>query len=308
MQITGYYKDEFNSPVGKQTSPEQWVPNKIVNDCNVLLAALMKNHPNFDGVLLEWDNNRPDASEQTTQLVDEIARFQVNQDQVRFVGGDGIVPTNAIEITVDIPGSALISQGFQYLREFGLFGGDATSADNSGYMIDYVIHPRIDLTPSDTINRQVRLIFDSSSAEATQRSLLYTPPTTHWLSTNPVTNLDGVGDAYAAALAAVGTTTIGELADMDIDTAVTDLPPMKFVELRTKAQLALRTVVNISPTSDLTNKTAWEVITTTSSVLATEASILEDSADQLRDQISGLQLSLDNRFLQHTTIGELQTP
>lgn len=314
MLITGYYKDAITNPLCAIAASNGWKKNKIVNDCSKLLAALMKNQPDFDGVmylavgqgLLEWDNNRPEATKETSQLVDEIARFQINEDNISFVGG-GAEPTYEIEVTVDIAGSDLVSQGYQFLREFGLFGGNATTTADSGYMIDYVIHPRIDLTPQDIINRQVRLWFESDSTGA-QAPQLFVPSTTHWLSTSTVNNLDGVGLAYASALSAVGTTSIGDLAKMDIDTSVPNLPPMKFVELRTKARLTLRTVVNILPTSNLSNKTAWEVITTSSTLLAAEANITEVNVDKLRDQIGGLQLSMDNRFLQRTTIGELVTP
>ena len=62
-------------------------------------------------------------------------------------------PSNRLEITADFKGEDFISNGTVKLREFGLFGGDATHAADSGLMINYMIHPVIPLTADLTLTR-----------------------------------------------------------------------------------------------------------------------------------------------------------
>jgi len=60
----------------------------------------------------------------------------------------------------------------QPLREFGLFGGDATRTPNSGYLIDYAIHPRVDLTRTMTLTRTVRQSYTAGGARGESQPFL----------------------------------------------------------------------------------------------------------------------------------------
>jgi len=94
-----------------------------------------------------------------THLAAEIARQALTPEQIVYLddaGEPSETPTNCLEVAAEFKGKNLVSNGFQSLREFGLFGGDATDVPDSGFMIDHVIHPRIDLSPGDTLERNLR--------------------------------------------------------------------------------------------------------------------------------------------------------
>jgi hypothetical protein len=185
------------------------------------------------------------------------------------------------------------------VREFGLFGGDASGDRDSGYLINYVIHPRLDLQAGATLTRRLRLTLcpDVSS------DWLEVPQ--HWLGGAPVERLDGIGAAYASALAGAGVDTIGALAKAEPALLDVELPPMKLVELRAKARLTLRTASELATIPELLDRTARQILVTPTATLAADAQAPEAAAERLREQVSALQLTLDNRFLRRVTIGEL---
>ena len=78
------------------------------------------------------------------ELADEVTREAVGSKDVVFLDADGEeTPVSSPRLKVRAAFEA--QERVRTLRECGLFGGDATEAPGSGFMIDYVIHPRIDL-------------------------------------------------------------------------------------------------------------------------------------------------------------------
>jgi hypothetical protein len=193
----------------------------------------------------------------------------------------------------------------QTLREFGLFGGDASEAPNSGYLVNYVVHPRLDLRPGETLSRRVRLSFRSSEAKG-EHEWLNVPD--HWLGGSPVTAIDGVGKKFEEALKAARVRTVAELARMEpTQGGRRSLPVTKLVELRAKARLALRAVADVAPMPALKNRSIIDILTVPPAALARDAEVPASAAQRLREQLGALQLALDASTLRRLTLERLQS-
>lgn len=304
--IRGRYRDTIWQS-GRPVFDGDWSHNTIVDSAWPLIAGLLKNQPRWHGIRFwavgegrpEWDNAHVGAYPGTERLENEVHRQAIAPEDIVYLdekGAEAPGPTTQIEICADFAGQD------QILREFGLFGGNASKTRNSGRLINYVIHPRIKLESGATLTRRLRLsLRPDVSAE-----WLGIP--NHWLGASPVTALDGIGTAYAAALAAVGIETVADLAAVEPLTLDADLPLMKLVESRVKSRLTLRTAANLSAIAGLFDRSLWEVIVTPTATLAVEGGASEAAVERLREQVSALQLTLDNRFLRRVTIGELAQP
>lgn len=345
----GRYRDILREHEKKENRDYAWRPNLIVNNGDRLLAALLKRQTAFQGILylavgegnVSWDTSMPDKSPTTTSLFNEIKRFPIAPNQITFLDETNqptSAPSNRLELTMELAGSDFVSEGVQYLREFGLFGGDATDAPNSGYMINYVIHHRIDLAPDTQLTRQIRLSFGSlgggvpppeppapeppppepppSIPEPPPDPLGETEPPpdeggleniSHWLGNNPVGDIDGVGSKFVETLNTAGLSDIKTFALADQDLSI-NIPRMKFIELRAKAGLALRTTAGIAPVPELGNMNISDILTTPTSTLSTQSGASEMAIQRLREQLGILQLVLDNSFVRGTTLDALAPP
>lgn len=148
-----------------------WAKNQIQNSHPLLLAKMMKEHINGSYVtcggvnyfavgegLTSWDYVPPTKSYAAVALQTEIVRYSISQefgisyldpdDGVSIVAG----PTRMIQIVVTIPVGLTAS-----LREFALFGGDASHSLDSGYMLNWITHPVIEKDTSMRIQRVIRL-------------------------------------------------------------------------------------------------------------------------------------------------------
>ncbi len=114
-------------------------------------------------------------------------------------------------------------------------------APDSGYLINYVIHPRLELPAGNTLTRRVRFTLRPGAGSAGGD---WVGLPSHWLSKESPLLLDGVGNTYASALAGAEVKTIGALAEIEpARGAARAIPLAKAVELRTKARLTVRTAV-----------------------------------------------------------------
>jgi hypothetical protein len=141
--------------------------NIIVDNCSVLIACLFKNSPTHSGILYwavgsgseSWgDEGQPDPLVSDTQLLNETYRKAINVEDIIFLDGSNeetLTPTRKIQIT----GRFLYSEANGKLREFGLFGGDATGIKDSGLMINRKTHPLIVKTSGLQLERVLRITF-----------------------------------------------------------------------------------------------------------------------------------------------------
>lgn len=304
--IQGIYRDQVHNNYDRLVFDSGWSPNTIVDAAWPLIAGLLKNDPALNGILFwavgagdpTWDAARATANPAATQLQDEIERQAVPVESIVYLDSNGI-PVESPTTWIEVSASFTWPAEAQTLREFGLFGGNASKVKNSGYLINYVIHPRLELEAGATLTRHLRL----SLRPEVGPERLEVPQ--HWLGASPVADLDGVGEAYTTALADAGIGTVGELASAEPTALSIALPLMKLVELRAKARLTLRAAADLTLIAGLLDRTAWEIIVTPTATLAADVGASEEAVQRLREQVSALQLTLDNQVLQRVTIGEL---
>lgn len=124
--------------------------NLIVIGFSKLIAALLKNEAGYVGLQYwavgegegsSWDDLTLEeleakSIESLTQLYGEIARVAVSME---FLDGDNN-PTALVTDKIRIQATFGTSVS-GYLREFGIFGGNATSTLGTGLMMDHVAHP-----------------------------------------------------------------------------------------------------------------------------------------------------------------------
>ncbi|TFG44519.1 MAG: hypothetical protein E4H43_00205 [Bacteroidia bacterium] len=286
-----------------------WRSNLIVQNCNLLLAALMKNDNNMQGILYlaigegkdDWDLSHQVPLLTTTKLAKEVTRLEITENQVVYLDNlDKPVETisNRLEITIKFRGEDFISNGFQTIREFGLFGGDAIQEPNSGFMINYVIHPRIDLTSDLTFTRKLRLAFSMGAID--EERLM-------GVGANlPVISIDGIGDEYADELGKNGIYSLGDLAEIDPFSPVGIIPQGRLRDFRAKARMVSRLGINLPPVFPLADRSISSLLSERPEVLAIDVpGLTSEIIKQLQEELSVLHIALDDAHLQQITLGDL---
>lgn len=309
--IKGAYCDVLTDPQGRRHWESGWRSNLVVNQCNLLLSMLMKRHAGMEGILFcaigegeeAWDTNRPIPLLPDTQLTSEVYRKPISADQMVYLDEDGLptdVPTNLLDISVEFRGAAIVSNGTQPLREFGLFGGDATDHTNSGYLINRVTHGRYDLTPLLTLNRKIHLTFTGGAI--LQEEL------TGFGATLPVRSIDGVGDVFAGDLNAREVQTVGDLIEIDPLTPVGSIPLVKLREFRAKARLVLSLKATLAPFVPLAEFSISHILVRKPDELADiieSPDITSKMVARLQEELAVLQIALDDIQLKDIPLGNL---
>jgi hypothetical protein len=173
FKVVGRWFDKYIYPDGREEFGEhgefEWGYNQIQNTCAVLLASLLKgeagyNYMNYFGVGsgdVSWDTTPPTKSYDQTTLENEYFRKSVLTTDIVYldpltdlVSG---TPTSKIEVTVTLAAGEATGT----LREFGLFGGTATATLDSGEMVNWISHARIDKDSALQIQRKVRIEFQT---------------------------------------------------------------------------------------------------------------------------------------------------
>jgi hypothetical protein len=291
---------------GERLGETPWRPNLVLDGAFKLLAALLKRDPGAEGILYwavgaghaGWDEQPAATVARTSRLTAEVLRLQVPREAIRFVDARGVeTPEESPDLEVRLafvwPDEAVT------LREFGVFGGDATDQADSGIMINHVIHRRLVLEPGQRLSRELRLSFGRSD----HRRWLDVP--TNWLSDSEPRVVGGVGTQYAAALSRMGILTVEALARSDPHARRSAIPRGPLIELRAKARLALRIASDIRAPQTLHDLTVLEVLQTPPSELARAAGVVEAEVVLLLEQLSTLELALDHRFLRRRTVQSL---
>ena len=156
LKLEGWWWDEFykKSPetgedVLFKTSPI--TKNLITIRAGFLLAGLLANEASFTGGILQhaigigdpaWDTAMVQPNYADTTLYDEVARLAPDSISYTDASGSPVVGlSNWIQIKTTF--DYLSPANGQYIREQGLFGGDADLTLNTGQMIDAIRHSRI---------------------------------------------------------------------------------------------------------------------------------------------------------------------
>lgn len=162
-EIIGEYYDE---DVNTGEVIHNWKKNLIVLDFGRLLAALCKNHAGFTGMGYwevgsgdtSWDTSMPspqvgDVALLTPHTRVAVAIYFLDSSNNRI--SDPNVVTNKIELEAMFPEGVATGA----LREFGIFGGNASATLGSGIMCDRVIHPVINKPANMALLRKIRFTF-----------------------------------------------------------------------------------------------------------------------------------------------------
>lgn len=172
IALVGEWRDKHYDLQGNLVFDSGWNKNQI-QDTNATLLAMwfreslqgspaITQGPQYLALgngLVGWDATPPTLSRADTTLEAEFFRKIITASDIGYI--DPVTkaasgsPTRAVEITITFT----TSEANDTWREFGLFGGTATASADSGYMVNWVSHGRIDKDSTMTIVRTIRLIF-----------------------------------------------------------------------------------------------------------------------------------------------------
>ena len=143
--------------------------NLVVNSFLKLVMLLLKNQNGHKGATYwaigsgadSWDTTSVTPSLNETRLTNEIGRVAIPASEIVFLDNnyeETTTPTNIIQITHTF-GTADCNGKW---REFGIFGGNATTDANSGLMINKRHHGVITKTEEMTVERTMRFTLNFS--------------------------------------------------------------------------------------------------------------------------------------------------
>lgn len=176
IRVSGKWWDTLRYSDGRVVDgPEGsilWPSNQIQDMMASLLACLVKGEAGYSRIgfmgighgLVGWDTIPPTLDPTDTTLEDEFFRKTIDLTDIYFIDpatnlpvGPGVI-TPKIEINITL----LAAEANGTLREFGLFGGTATAALDSGEIVNWVSHSRIDKDVTLEIQRRVRILFQTA--------------------------------------------------------------------------------------------------------------------------------------------------
>lgn len=137
--------------------------NLVVNNFLNLVMSLLKQQSGYKGIQYwavgsgasSWDGSMPNPDINSTKLTAELGRVAIGAGEIKFLNSDYnevSTPTNILQISHTFGPSDCNG----VWREFGIFGGNATTAKDSGIMINKRHHAVITKTEEMTIERIMR--------------------------------------------------------------------------------------------------------------------------------------------------------
>ena len=137
--------------------------NLVVNSFLKMVMALCKNDSSYSGIQYwavgsgdaSWDTSLPNPEINATRLTNEIGRVAILPEEITFLNADMVessTPTNILQIRHTFG----LNDCNGEWREFGIFGGNATGAANTGIMINKRHHGIITKTKDMSIERTMR--------------------------------------------------------------------------------------------------------------------------------------------------------
>lgn len=137
--------------------------NLVVNSFLRLVMCLLKKQSGYTGIQYwavgmgnaSWDSNMPTPDINATQLTAEIGRVAIPASEIKFLDSN-YAETNNLTNIIQIKHTFGVNDCNGTWREFGLFGGNATSNINSGIMINKRHHAVLTKTEEMTVERTMR--------------------------------------------------------------------------------------------------------------------------------------------------------
>lgn len=310
MYIKGSYNDILTDPPGHVMWESGWHSNLVVGTCHSLLSSLMKGYQGMQGILYlavgsgdaSWDSRRPVPQLSDTRLLKEVGRVIIKPDQISFLDDKGEpskIPTARLEIITHLRWKDIEATGSKELREFGLFGGDATDKANTGSMINRVTHARIDITPALDLTRKLRLNFTGG--------IIPQEDLTGFGASLPVSSIDGLGRDYANQMRAQGILTLKDLVIMDPLVPVGKIPLVRLREFRAKARMVMRARVSLAPFMPIAGKSISDILSEKPQAIAADVGggITAEMAAQFQEELAVLQIALDDAQLKKIKLSDL---
>lgn len=172
LNISGKWQDTIIHSDGRRevgvNGSINWNSNQIQNTFASLLAAWARGEAGYNHITYlaighgdaSWDITPPTLNASDTTLNDEYFRKAIIPADIYFIDPTTNLPTGGtpspkLEIVVTLQ----TTEANGVMREFGLFGGTATATLDSGEMVNWVYHSRIDKDSSIEIERRIRLLF-----------------------------------------------------------------------------------------------------------------------------------------------------
>ena len=161
VHMTGEIIDRIHYADGRVE--ERVGHNLVVNSFLNLVMSLLKQQSGYKGIQYwavgsgasSWDSSMPSPELTATKLTAELGRVAISTSEIKFLTPEyeeSPTPTNILQISHTFGPTDCNGEW----REFGIFGGNATSAKNSGVMINKRHHAVITKTEEMTIERIMR--------------------------------------------------------------------------------------------------------------------------------------------------------
>lgn len=164
-KVTAHWNIQELDPVTKEVVVDHgWHKNVITADNKKLIAALNAGQAGYSGITYlavgegedDWDvNGTPSPAASTQQLVSELARKAVTIHYINAANNQVGDITNRLSVSAIF--GANEANGNH--REYALFGGDATATADSGIMINYETHTKIEKDSTRESRLTVRITY-----------------------------------------------------------------------------------------------------------------------------------------------------
>jgi hypothetical protein len=166
LSFKGYWHDKITYLDSGKVEVRPWQYNQIQLAAAVVAATALSRQPEltaYTGMgylavgsgLVGWDTVPPTILTSQTTLTTETFRKAISASNLSFVdalgGSVSATPTRFYRLVVQL-GS---SEANGTLREFGIFGGDATLTFDSGSIFNHIVNSRIDKDSNMVIDRTV---------------------------------------------------------------------------------------------------------------------------------------------------------
>lgn len=159
VKVSGYIKDTIHHLDSGEVEVREG-HNLVVTSFTKLVMSIIGRTTGFTGLKYwavgkgseAWDENPTQPISSETRLTNEIGRKEIPVSAFKFLDADGeevSEPTNRLQVTLSFNSTECNGEW----REFGLFGGDATSSINTGIMMNKRHHAVITKTKDMVIER-----------------------------------------------------------------------------------------------------------------------------------------------------------
>lgn len=166
LKVTGSYTDTIRYKDGRVEVIKG--ENLVVDGIYKIITSLLSSKGGYSGLQywavgsgnVSWDSNMPNPTARDTRLTAEIGRKAISTSDMAWVNERGEVqsqPTNRLRVRVTFTNSDCVGTW----REFGIFGGNATSSANTGIMMNHKHHGAITKTSEMEIERDIIFTFSS---------------------------------------------------------------------------------------------------------------------------------------------------